>query len=195
MTDLRACFLGDSYVNGVGDDTGLGWVGRVVSAARRGGADLTVYNLGVRRETSVEVARRTAAELSPRLKHGERFAVVFSFGSNDLSQKLPLRETLAAARQALTSARAQGAAVFLVSPPVFLDQPAQDAAAQAMTRALAKVSLDRNAPFLDLRTAVPDWRLWWAQARAGDGAHPNGEGYALVADAFSAWAPWRGWLA
>ena len=31
---LRLCFFGDSIVAGFGDETQLGWVGRVVHAAR-----------------------------------------------------------------------------------------------------------------------------------------------------------------
>ena len=29
VRDLRVCFVGDSYVAGVGDTAGLGWVGRL----------------------------------------------------------------------------------------------------------------------------------------------------------------------
>jgi acyl-CoA thioesterase-1 len=28
---MRICFFGDSFVNGTGDDDGLGWVGRIVA--------------------------------------------------------------------------------------------------------------------------------------------------------------------
>ncbi len=31
--DIRICFVGDSFVAGLGDETGLGWVGRVTTAA------------------------------------------------------------------------------------------------------------------------------------------------------------------
>src|SRR5262249_19732759 len=55
-TDLRTCFIGDSYVAGAGDDTGLGWVGRVTARARADGYDLTAYNLGVRRDTAADAA-------------------------------------------------------------------------------------------------------------------------------------------
>jgi hypothetical protein len=55
---MRICFIGDSLVNGVGDPTGLGWVGRVATAARRRGHDITAYNLGIRRDTSGDIAVR-----------------------------------------------------------------------------------------------------------------------------------------
>lgn len=67
--DMRICFFGDSVINGTGDDDGLGWVGRVVAQARRGGCDVTAYNLGIRRGTSADVAARWAGEARLRLPH------------------------------------------------------------------------------------------------------------------------------
>jgi hypothetical protein len=58
--DARACFFGDSFRAGVGDEQGLGWVGRVVARARADGFEVTAYNLGVRRQTG------------PRSLHGSR---------------------------------------------------------------------------------------------------------------------------
>ena len=55
---MRLCFIGDSLVNGTGDPTGLGWVGRVTASARRRGHDVTTYNLGIRRDTSADIAAR-----------------------------------------------------------------------------------------------------------------------------------------
>jgi acyl-CoA thioesterase-1 len=57
---MRICFFGDSFVNGTGDDDALGWVGRAVASARHAGRDVTAYNLGVRGDTSADVAARCA---------------------------------------------------------------------------------------------------------------------------------------
>jgi hypothetical protein len=59
---MRICFVGDSLVNGTGDPVGLGWVGRACAAARRRGHEVTCYNLGIRRDTSADIA--TVAELA-----------------------------------------------------------------------------------------------------------------------------------
>jgi len=80
--DRRVLFFGDSFVAGVGDPTGLGWVGRVVAASHAAGAAMTAYNLGVRGETSVEVAVRWRAESRPRMVADAGYGVVFSFGVN-----------------------------------------------------------------------------------------------------------------
>src|SRR5437773_118332 len=64
---MRICFFGDSFVNGTGDDEGLGWVGRVVARARQDGRDVTGYNLGIRANTSADVAARWAGEARLRI--------------------------------------------------------------------------------------------------------------------------------
>jgi acyl-CoA thioesterase-1 len=80
---IRICFFGDSIVNGTGDDACLGWVGRVCSAARRDGIDLTCCNLGIRRDTSADVLIRWHAEARARLPDEYDGGLVFSFGGND----------------------------------------------------------------------------------------------------------------
>jgi hypothetical protein len=85
MADRRLLFFGDSLVAGVGDPTGAGWVGRVVAGAFASGLALTAYNLGVRGETSGQVASRWRAEALPRLWPGADCRIVVSFGANDTS--------------------------------------------------------------------------------------------------------------
>src|SRR5262249_24732386 len=83
LAAMRVCFIGDSFVNGTGDDDGLGWVGRVVARARQGGCDVTGYNLGIRRNTSADVAARWRGEAALRLPADCDGRLVFSFGAND----------------------------------------------------------------------------------------------------------------
>jgi len=62
---MRICFVGDSMTNGTGDPEYLGWVGRVMRDERTRRAELTSYNLGVRRDRSDQIrARWMAARLS-----------------------------------------------------------------------------------------------------------------------------------
>lgn len=111
MRDLRICFVGDSFVNGTGDDEALGWVGRVCRTARARNIPLTRYDLGVRRDTSELIFRRFAAEVSARLDlvpcDGR---VVLSFGANDTTHdggrpRVAPEATLANARALLDLAR------------------------------------------------------------------------------------------
>jgi lysophospholipase L1-like esterase len=151
-------------------------------------------NLGVRRDTAADAAARADAELACRLRLGDRFAVVIAVGTNDVSLGVPLPVTLLSVERLIISAGACGATAVVLSPPVMGLDKAADTAARDMTAAIAEVCVRAATPFLDLRQAVADWDLWWREAAAGDGAHPNGDGYALVADAVSACSAWRAWL-
>ncbi len=61
MRDLRACFVGDSFVAGVADPEHLGWVGRIAARSHQAGRPVIAYNLRVRRETSRDTLRRWQA--------------------------------------------------------------------------------------------------------------------------------------
>ena len=76
---LRLCAFGESTVNGTADPDHLGWVGRAITGRR----DITLYNLGIRRETSTELAARWRAEALLRWTDAEPMRLVFSFGLND----------------------------------------------------------------------------------------------------------------
>jgi acyl-CoA thioesterase I len=81
--DIRICFVGDSFVNGVGDRTYLGWIGRLCQNLAAQGFAITHYNLGVRRDTSADIEKRWELEATHRLPKGCDNRIVFSFGTND----------------------------------------------------------------------------------------------------------------
>jgi lysophospholipase L1-like esterase len=80
MATLRICFIGDSFVNGTGDPTCLGWTGRICAAASDRGHDLTYYNLGIRRQTSADIQARWQQEVSLRLPPATDEAVGHALG-------------------------------------------------------------------------------------------------------------------
>jgi len=192
MTDLRACFLGDSNVLGVGDPAALGWPGRVSAAAQARGHRLTAYNLGIRGQAGFEILARAPAEVGARLAGGDARALVIAFGTNDLRLSRPLSESLAALEGLLALARSLNASAFVVSPPLRFGPADRDLA--ELSNGLAQVAADAGAPWLDVREAAIDWKLWWREAEAGDGAHPAATSYAAYAAAFDAWPDWRAWL-
>ena len=85
---------------GAGDEEGLGWPGRLTAAAWAADLPLTSYNLGVRGESTSEVARRFRAEAEPRLIPGADNRVLFAVGANDVSlgedgeQAIPTEESV-----------------------------------------------------------------------------------------------------
>src|SRR3954465_12905136 len=68
--DLRICFVGDSFVAGIGDPLCHGWAGRLTARTIADGQPLTSYNLGVRRQTSSDILTRWQYECDRRLQGG-----------------------------------------------------------------------------------------------------------------------------
>lgn len=194
---MRICFIGDSLVNGTGDPTFLGWVGRVAAAARRRGHDLTAYNLGIRRDTSADIAARWQEETARRLPADGDGRLVFCFGGNDClaaagGPRVPHEQSLANARAVLGAARQRHPTLMLGPAPLYLE----DAGARiaALSRAYGALCGELGLPYLDLYTPLAAVGLWRLELAIGDGAHPGAAGYALVADLVEGWPAWRQWF-
>ncbi|MBN9318816.1 MAG: hypothetical protein BGN86_16395 [Caulobacterales bacterium 68-7] len=192
MTDFRACFLGDSYVLGVGDEAALGWPGRVTAAALARGCRLTAYNLGIRGQAGFEILARAPTEVGPRLAGADARALVIAFGTNDLRLSRPLAESLASLEGLLALAASLDATAFVVSPVRRLGAADDDLA--RLSNGMAEVAARMGAAWLDVRESGVDWTLWWKEAGEGDGAHPGAASYSAYARAFDAWPDWRSWL-
>jgi lysophospholipase L1-like esterase len=179
MDDRRVLFFGDSFVAGAGDPRGCGWVGRVTAACW----PLTPYNLGVRGETSVQVAARWQAEAWPRLRAGARSAAVFSVGANDACgerpgepPRVPLEQSRAALGELLDAARLLELPAFVVGPPPVGD-PLADARVRELTEAFGALCAARGTPYVPVAEQLLRSGTWLAEAAAGDGAHPGAGGY------------------
>jgi lysophospholipase L1-like esterase len=195
---MRLCFVGDSFVNGVGDAEGLGWRGRVTAAALKAGLDVTAYDLGIRRDTSGDIRARWQAETAARLPAGLPHRLLFAFGTNDCaddgagSRRVTLADTLANADAILGQARRR-APTLMVGPPPILDDAAVDARIAELERALAALCGRLGVPFLPVLDRLRH-DAWTGGARAGDGTHPDAEGYALLAREILAWPAFRDWI-
>jgi acyl-CoA thioesterase I len=197
---MRVCFFGDSFVNGTGDDDGLGWVGRVVAAARRGGRDLTGYNLGIRGNTSADVAGRWLNEARLRFPPEHDARLVFSFGSNDCASsdvdggpRVERIASLANARAILETARSW-LPTLMIGPAIVAGEVNADERMCALSKDYAVLCEGLGIPYLEICRLTMASNHWTQEALAGDGAHPNREGYAIVADAVSRWPAWRAWM-
>ena len=154
---------------------------------------MTAYNLGVRRETSVEVVARWRAEARPRIVAGADTRVVFSFGANDATEeegslRVAPEDSVRALRAALEGAAELGLPAFVVGPPPTGD----DAHAERIEALSARLAGACSAPFVEVAGPLRRCGPWLAEARAGDGAHPGAGGYAqlagLVREPFLRWA-------
>jgi acyl-CoA thioesterase I len=209
--DIRICFIGDSFVNGTGDDTALGWVGRVCAAARARGVGLTAYNLGIRRDTSLDVLARCEQEWSRRLPDEIDGRIVLSFGVNDTvvedgggtggadggsaggsRQRVTMAESCEAFRRIVEAAMATvggaGRVLFVGPPPVVDDD--HNVRIERLAAAFFTEAARRDVLHIDLFTPLVSDESYRREIAKGDGAHPTAAGYARIAEhvlASSAW--------
>ena len=185
QADRRVLFFGDSFVAGAGDPTGLGWVGRVVASSCAAGTGLTAYNLGVRGETSVQVAARWRAEARPRMVAPANYGIVFSFGVNDTvlqDGRVRVRSGLAldSLERVLDEAAAIGLSALVVGPAP-AGEAAHDARIGALSAAFGRLAADRGLPFVAVCEALCEAAPWARDVAAGDGVPPGAAGYAALA--------------
>jgi lysophospholipase L1-like esterase len=197
MAQMRICFVGDSFVSGAYDDECLGWVGRICAAARRRRHDVSPYNLGVRGETSVQIARRWRAEAEARQSAQQEGRLVFEFGVNDAREvsgkrQLEAAQSLAAAREILAAAIAWKP-TLMIGPPPGGDQ-ARNLRVKELSDGTAALCAQLGVPYFDSFTPLVASSTFIASTKAVDGTHPNGAGYAEWARVIEEWPAWRSWL-
>lgn len=193
---MRICFIGDSFVNGTGDDECLGWAGRVCADARRRGFDVTCYNLGIRRDSTADIAGRWRREVALRLPDDVDGKLIFSFGINDCTgpeARISHTDALANAATILRNAAAWKP-TLMVGPPPVADCSVTDSRVQALSCDLAILCGSLGVPYLDLHSALAADIAWRDAALAGDGIHPSAEGYAKMAALVTDWPAWRAWF-
>lgn len=209
-TALRICFIGDSITAGTGDDRFLGWPGRLAAREQAAGHDVTVYNLGIRADTSEHLAARWEAEARARLPGHVSGALVFAFGVNDMAiergkgLRVPVERSTATAQAMLTAARAWLPTLWVGPAPVAEEGaalgPTPDITYEFMNDRLAglndayaRLAARVGVPYLDMFAALSATPAWQPALAAGDGVHPTAEGYLLMAEIIRDWPAWRGW--
>jgi lysophospholipase L1-like esterase len=198
VVSIRICFVGDSMVNGAGDPECLGWTGRICAEAMRAGHDVTHYNLGIRRETSADIARRWREEVRGRLPSGIDGRVVFSFGLNDLvieggRQRVSMPESLANLHAILDEAK-ERYPLLMVGPPPMLDDDSLPLPVIELSARYATVCQNLGVPYLDVAADLERTGTFVREAQSNDGAHPRAAGYAEFAALVQQWDAWQAWF-
>lgn len=181
VRDLRGCFVGDSYVAGVGDSSGLGWVGRVSVHAHASGLPITVYNLGVRGDTSADVAARLPGEVTRRANPAAELRVVLAYGLNDVilpggRPRMPPGDSVAATERSLTWLASAHIPAIFIGPPATGD-PGQDSRTRELDRRLADCARSYGVTYVCVFGHLIDDLVWLHEVKTGDGAHPGPPGY------------------
>ncbi|MCW5731412.1 MAG: hypothetical protein KIT20_11680 [Alphaproteobacteria bacterium] len=207
----RICFLGDAFVTGAGDEEALGWVGRLARHEWRGNHDITIYNLGIRGNSTRDIGARWREEVARRLPPAANGRLVFMFGGNDAKEvvgkgiEVPIEESAANAEALMREASSLLPTLWIGLIPMNDTKPypqllagprfAFSNARQAeYNERYARIAERIGVPFLDLHTPLMRDRRWQDLTQAGDGSNPAGEGYQLIADMIAAWPAWRAWF-
>ena len=174
------CFIGDSLTLGFGDETALGWPGRITQALAKEGAQVTSYNLGIRKDTSVQMQHRWRPEVMQRKLPDTPLKMVFSFGVADVCNGVGGEESMTAAVTILMQAKTMGD-VLVIGPTPINDANKREGIT-TLSHMFESMCKRLEIPFVP--TAVPMHRSFvYGQAlNDGDGVHPAAAGYADLAD-------------
>ena len=187
---MVVCFIGDSLTQGIGDQKALGWVGRLAQASFAQDPDrprkLTVYNLGLRGESSVAIQARWRGDTDRRRRNGEDMAFVFSFGAADGLHKVPHEQTMAASRDILETAASLGRTLYVSPPPAH--DPAWSAHIKRTGGELREICAGVGVPPFDFHAPLAGDAAYMASLTS-DGIHPDAAGYDHMAALLRGWGP------
>lgn len=192
--EVHVLFFGDSHTVGVGDPSGLGWVGRVVAATHAEGIPLVPYNLGVRGETSEEVLHRWQGEATARASDLDT-TVVFAVGANDTSEeeasRVELTDSVGALAAMLRQAEEVGLPAIVVGPAPVGDEQQVERIANLSSR-FAEACEQVGVPFVEVTASLRGNRTWRKEIAESDEAHPGAAGYEALAQIVleSVWLDW-----
>ena len=196
----RIFFIGDSFTNGTGDPAALGWVGRVCAAAMAQSKDLTIYNLGIRGDTTELINQRWQQEVNCRLAETAGSGFVFSFGANDVDldeetaqPRVSRPESLGYAQTMLSLAQRIGPVLMVESPPIADDEAANERLV-LLNAELSDLCQSLAIPFIATCQQLLENDDWMEEAIAHDGVHPRAKGYAVLAQIILDSSAWQQWL-
>lgn len=180
MRERRILCFGDSFVAGIGDPQGLGWVGRAVARAVADGVPAHAVNLGVGGATSRDVLGWWLPRSLLHVSEEDDMRLVVSFGANDaIEGRIAPEVSASALGSILDGAAERRLGVFVVGPgPV--GEGSDDARVLALDDRFAALTARRGVPYVPVARALLADATWTKEARRGDGAHPGAGGYDVM---------------
>lgn len=191
--DIRICFIGDSFINGIGDPDYLGWAGRVCKNASTKDREITYYNLGIRRDTSSNITKRWKDESYRRFFAEADNRLVFSFGVNDtIIEEGKLRVKTEQSIQNtydIISAASKTYPVIMIGPPP-IDDPIQNPRIKTLDDGFQSICRELSTPYLSIFDSLIKEPVWINEVASNDGAHPRASGYTCLAQLIQKWDEW-----
>lgn len=211
MAVLRICFIGDSITLGTADAEFLGWPGRLSQTMQKQGHDLSLYNLGIRAETTALIQKRWRAECTPRLPDIANGRLVFAFGVNDTAiditgnVRVPPAQSAANARAILTEAKSWKPTLWVgpapvnragqrVAPGPGVQYDFANPRIAELDTLYASLAGEIGVPYLSVFPRMIDDPAWHVALGKGDGVHAIGAGYGIIAGHVARWDSWKAWF-
>ena len=185
VQDIRICYIGDSFVNGTGDETCLGWSGRLSSNAITHERAITHYNLGIRRNTSADILQRWEQECNQRLPGMCDGRMVLSCGVNDMvieSNKLRVspEDSYENVRQILRGASVKYKTVMVGPAPV--GDADLNTRLKALSEAYAQLAKALGIPYIEVLSHLISDQKYLQESKENDGYHPKSYGYTAISN-------------
>lgn len=191
--DIRICFLGDSLVNGTGDETCLGWAGRLCISAINLGYSITYYNLGIRRNTSQDILLRLENECDLRLPTTCDARLVISCGVNDTvfendKPRVKLQNSRINIQKILNIAKSKYEVIMIGPPPV--NDDVQNERIREINYVFSQEANVLGIPFIETFSLLESDENYRQAIQSNDGAHPKSEGYVKLANIIGSSNKW-----
>lgn len=186
MSESHVLLIGDSHLAGVGDPDGAGWVGPVLDAAEEAGLEIAATKLAVEAETFQSLAREWPDRALDGLERGSHGRVVIALGMNDADpirrpEPARLRRSVKLLGTLIDEAIEVGLSLYVVGPAPVLDLEHRMRIGELSQRFTA-VCEERQVPYTEVFGPLVHSSIWMDELRAGDGVHPEADGYAVLAD-------------
>ena len=183
--DIRICFIGDSLVNCTGDETCLGWAGRLCMSAIKSGYRVTYYNMGIRRDTSHDILMRLENECLLRLPMTCDARMVISCGVNDTvlengQSRVKLKNSRNHIQKILTTAKSKYKVIMVGPAPV--NDNLQNKRIQELNDIFSNEANLIGIPYIETFSLLEFDDSYRKEISLNDGSHPGSEGYIKLAN-------------
>lgn len=194
-------FIGDSYINAIGDKTLMGWAGHIIkSLYTQADSQWVAYTLGVGGNSSADIAARWEQEAKHRLSATSGpCKLVFAFGVNDAAldqhkkTRLSLQETHFHAQTIFSKALTYGQVLSIGPAPVLPARRNPEAIAH-IDHILQDVCHQYSLPYISLLEPLSHSSQWHDNLQQNDGLHPDATGYKIIADLIAHHPTWKRYL-
>jgi lysophospholipase L1-like esterase len=85
-------------------------------------------------------------------------------------------------------------AAYVIHWPSANHRPRVQSAVKGISDCLDRICEGLSIPFLPIWDHLFASAIWFKEAEAGDGIHPNSDGYEVLTNLVNSWQPWRSWF-